>query len=259
MIGTWDIKQQLDAIYTLDSVNPKEVILILGSCRSVPYLNYLSRYNRENGNPFRIHFIDPFNYNWSQSGEKIDLETKLEAMESDVYLKTVLRSTTIFIHEHFESFGMFNTSLKSAKNIYQNGMMPRLNINIPNWNDYMVLWNDAHPGVTNPTEEQLAEFKEKGEAEVERFCRVCDKTSFPEFGEEFRIAWRKRRYFWTSNHVAKDFTFSIFRWMDRKFLDFGNSEKMYAFWGEIFKEDMFSEPSTAVTQYDINTYGLTWK
>lgn len=255
MITTNDIKQKMREVFTLEPLGEaKETILILGSCRCVPYLNYLHRYNRMANRPFRIHFIDPFNYHWNAANELVDMDAAIESMEADPRILEVLRNTTIFIHEHYENYGMFNTDKQRTKTIYWFGMAPRLDINIPNYNDRAILLNDCQ--IANLTPEKLNDWKASGEAEVERFCAVCERTSFPEFGAYFRENWRKKRFFWTINHITNEFTLGIFRMMNDKFLKLPLDNM---FWDAVSNEDMYRSPSTPVTQHDIDAYGLEWR
>lgn len=242
MIGTLDIKRQLGSVFTLESSGvPKEVILIVGACRSVPYLNYLDRYNRSSGLPFRIHFIDPFNYNWdgNEPESKVDMEAAINALETDARMLAVLSSTTIFIHEYYANYGMFNCAWGAAKNIYQFGMSPRLDICIPNFNDVAV----------------LGQPRETGLRELEKFYAICRQTSFPEMEKHFRDNWQSTRFFWTPNHVSKNFTLYLFGLMNSKFLHL----PLHAgFWIVAAEEDLFAEPHMEVTWADRDNFGIQW-
>src|SRR4029077_13131091 len=100
MITTIETKdEQLRNGYFQRGTGPTE-ILILGSCRTLPYLSYLIRWNESGGNnQFTIRRIDPCD--WTVSGVDIN------SLETDERILSVLRSTRIFIHEHLESYGMF--------------------------------------------------------------------------------------------------------------------------------------------------------
>lgn len=217
------------------------------------------------GNPYRIQFIDPWGYHWSEDGKDQDFEAALIRAESDERILTTLRDATIFIHEHYENAGMFNTSSKTEKTIYQFGMKPRLNITIPNFHDHWILGLEqvmfdqelrgrlaVHGRVT---EELFQEMKERGLAEVEKFLRVCALSDFPDMGPYFQEHWTTERLFAKGNHVSKGFTLPIFRWMNEKYLHLPLSND---FWQGASQEDLFGNDCTPMTQFDVDAYGLKW-
>lgn len=253
-------------VYSLYSEGvAKESILIVGSCRAVAYLNYLHRYNEMAGKPFRIQFVEPWNCHWSEDGKEQDFEAALLRAETDERILTALRDATIFIHEHYENAGMFNTSYLSDKSIYQFGLKPRVNVTIPNFHDCWVLGLEqimfnhdlrnrlaVHGRVT---EEIFAEMRDRGLREVAKFFSVCRLSDFPEMVEYFQDHWRKERLFWKGNHVSKWFTLHIFRLMNEKFL---HLELSNDFWYGASQEDLFANDITPMTQFDVDAYGLQW-
>jgi hypothetical protein len=176
----------------------------------------------------------------------------LAGLETDERVLSVLRSADIFIHEHLASYGMLNTSREAEKNVYQFGMAAPIDISIPNWHDHLILENDyVAYGTTTPED-----YVERGEAEVRKFCSLCELTSFPEMGPYFRDNWRSRRFFYRPNHTSAEFTLWIFRQMNDKFLHLPLDD---AFWNGAAQEDLFREPCTEVpTENDRKNYGITW-
>jgi hypothetical protein len=266
MITTNDVKAQMPVFTTGRTGQAQEVILIVGSCRCVPYLNYVARWNTMQGEPYRIHFIEPWDQHWNAAGEPHDFEAALVACEKDERILSALRETTIFIHEHYESAGMFNTLPDAQKNIFQFGLSPRLNITIPNFHDHHILFTEqvqfderkrelvrANGGV--PSRELFEEMKEFGRASCERFYKVCRLSSFPEMESHFGANWRSRRMFWKGNHVSKHFTLRVFADMNERFLHWNLLD---VFWREAFQEDLYANVVTPMTQYDVDAYGLTW-
>lgn len=249
MITTIDIKSKLRDVFEVGSGSTN--ILILGSCRTVAYLNYLDRYNRLNGNPYTVYAIEPNNYHWNEHEQEVNLNEELTKLETNERILSIIQKTDIFIHEHYAHFQMFNTSRESEKNIYQFGMAPKLDISIPNFHDHFVLEGDYGAcGIQTPTD-----YIEKGEAEVEKFCSVCLLSSFPEMADYFRDKWRDIRFFWRPNHVSAVFTMYIFRRMNSKFLNLRLNED---FINAASQEDLFKDPHTEVTDRDREGYGLTW-
>src|SRR6185369_6735017 len=101
MISTIESKQQqlINGFYQTGT-GPQQ-ILILGSCRTLPYLSYLKRWNGTNGDRLTIRRIDPCD--WAVEN------VPLEPLERDDRILKVIRETEIFIHEHLESYGFVNT------------------------------------------------------------------------------------------------------------------------------------------------------
>lgn len=263
MITTLDLKG--GPVYSLYSDGPaKESILIVGSCRSVPYLNYLHRYNEMAGKPFRIQFVEPWNYHWNEAGGEQDFEAALLKAESDERILAALGDATIFIHEHYSGAGMFNTSVDSEKNIYQFGLQPRLNITIPNFHDVWALGreqvmfdHDLHNRLVSQglTDELFHEMRDRGLREVSKFLKVCSLSDFPEMGPYFQEHWKKERMFAKGNHVNRNFTIPLFRWMNEKFLHLYLGDD---FWNPASQEDLFGNDITPMTQFDVDAYGLQW-
>jgi len=249
MIYTFDTKrEQLKNGYFRVGDGPEKV-LVLGSCRTMAFLNYLERANALLGG-LTITYINPFDWNWNAREEEVNLEAVIDALETDPRILQVLSETTIFIHEHFGNYGMFNTSTESPKNIYQFGMNPRLDISIPNFHDLFILWNDFASFGDVPSN-----WIELGQQAVAKFCNLCWLTSFPEFGPYFMEHWTKKRFFWTPNHTSAEFTLYLFRQMNEKFLNLPLDND---FWQQAAGEDMFRDPHTEVHPKDIAAYGLTW-
>lgn len=249
MITTIEIKQHRDDVF--ESGSGKINILIVGSCRCVAYLNYLIRYNQLNSEPFKIYFIEPNNWSWDANDNPVDRDDAIRNLETNERILSVIHSADVFIHEFYESYGMFNTSKNSEKRIYDFGMTPVADILIPNFHDRFILEKD-YESVGQPTPD---DYIQRGEKAVEGFCDVCRMSSFPEFADVFRDTWREVRYFWRPNHISGAFSMYIFRRMNSKFLNLTLSN---AFMEGAKQEDLFRDPHTNVTQRDIDGYGLKW-
>lgn len=271
MIGTPNIKAQLRNVFTVGNTgsNPQEVIYMQGSCRSVAWLNYLNVYNEAAGRPLRIHFMDPHDHHWAEDGRQVDCEAAIRNREKDHRLLEVLKSATIFIHEHYGYYGMFNTNKAAAQNIYQYGMCPRLDICCPNFNDRWVLFRDLFrfdsgikARILRETGEggriqdgTVEEIKGMGLAALDKFYEVCRLGSFPEMEAHFKANWQSQRFFWSGNHTSKVFAQYIFRQMNERFLHLPLDA---AFWASVDGIDPLKEPCTYITEYDVKAYGLTW-
>jgi hypothetical protein len=264
MIGTPETKAaQLTNGYYQSGSGPRK-ILILGCCRTMAYLNYLVRWNNQNGNPFTIYRIDPTDFLWDLQGNQVNLEEVLDRCRTDMRILSVLEQSEVFIHEWYAYYGMFNTNREQEGNIYQYGLNPKQDICIPNFHDRFVLLQDhvtfdqdvrAHIQQNGVTAEILQIVRERGLSTLDRFYDICVKSSFPEFGDLFHNTWRDVRYFWTGNHVSKHFTLKLFEMMNEKFLRL-SMDGYYL--NEISQEDQFEKPNTRVTKYDVEMHGLSW-
>lgn len=281
--STYDIKEQWRKVFCCGNPESKEVILILGSCRAVPYLNYLDHYNQTHGNRFKIFCIDPINMQVDMAGNALDTKALLTALEADKHFLDILKSVTIFIHEGLSSFGILNTvrepcskSMGSSracelgtkacevyhseeKNIYGHGMAPEIDINVPNFHDCIILVNDfaqLYP-TAFATMLQIENYiLYEGNTHIARFCSICEKSSFPEFGPWFRENYLKVRLFHSFNHVSAAFTREIFRLANEKFLHLDLDD---AFWQHPdVTHDMYANVSTKLTDLDRKWRTYEW-
>ena len=257
MITTYDIKQQQFSVYRTGNKDSKEVILIMGSCRSVPYLNYL---NQSVGNTHLIYFIDPFNYNWDVNDKFTDYEKVISELENDENLLSIFKSTKIFIHEFYSNFGMFNCNKDSEKNIYQFGMNAEIDVTIPNFHDVFILASDFYMmdakfkelAKKESLSYQILYLKQKSNSNLEKFHSNCLKSSFPEFSEYFKLNWLKKRFFCSFNHISLEYSIKIFELMNDKFLKFSVNLQ------ELYKIDLFSNTQVDLTDLDLQVHNYEW-
>ncbi len=247
MITTQTVKDKLFSVFEMGPQDASRgfTALLVGSCRCVPYLNYLA------GTALHVYAIEPNNFHWDEEGNPVEILSVLTRLETDPRILQVIADSGIFIHEHYANFGMFNTAKDAAKNIYQFGMDPIMDIAIPNFHDHFILENDyAACGLECPDD-----YIRRGENEIEKFCWVAEASSFPEFAEVFHYGWRRIRYFWRPNHVSAKFTMFIFTQMNKRFLHLPLPDEFYL---DASQYDMYAEPHTEVTQRDREGYGITW-
>ncbi len=261
MINTYDIKKQQleEGAYRVGG--GKETMLIMGSCRAVPYINYLNEWNKIH-NRFTIYFIDPFNWNWDKKDNRVDYSEVLKRLETDKNILDIFSKTKVFIHEYYKNFGMFNTLNDGDINIYEFGMKPETDICIPNFNDHFILLGDIYtfdPYIQNKvnidikltgeiseeTERQIVELSKNN---IEKFYEVCRMSDVPEMEIYFKENFTKVRLFWTHNHIAKAFTLFNFKAINDKFLKLD----MTGVWNKVENmEDMYANNYTFLTEYDI--------
>lgn len=237
-----------------------EVVLILGSCRVVPYFNYLHYLNTDNR--FTICIVDVVKFYYNPDGTAASPPESTKRYEAMPELLEMLAKCKYFLHEFTESFGLFNTSLEAEKNIYQFRMNAEVDVSIPNFNNAFVLFQefvnydtDIRAGAAAHTKEWQAAVRSKGLLCIDNFLNICKLTNLSEFGEEFGKNWRTTRYFWTGNHVSSKFTELAFRLINDKFLHIPTTD---AFWNRVRSEDLYATPCTKVTIFDVENYGLHW-
>lgn len=256
MYNTCSVKDQWQTVFCCGNPDAKEVVLILGSCRVVPYLNYFDQANAVCGNRFKIYAIDPINYVIDAAGNMLDTAGLLKALETDERFLSILRSVTIFVHEWLESFGILNTA---TPGIYDFGMAPRIDVTLANFHDVFLMFKDFaqfDPTLTGElTEEQQLRVFQEGEAHIERFCNICLKSSFPDFGAWFRENWLRVRLFHSFNHVSSAFTLELFRRANEQFLHLPLDD---AYWTRIGSVDLYGNVSTPLCTYDVKWRPYSW-
>lgn len=268
MINTVNTKeQQLRKTY-FSIGSGSEVILIMGSCRTVPYLNYFNLWNTQNGNRFTINFIDPFSWNWDIHDGRVDYMTTLTSLETNPNLLKMLSEVKIFIHEYYSNAGMFNV-FKDSKNIYQYGMNPVIDICVPNFNDLFILFGDIvsfdfdlrkraiqdYNVIHKLSDETCNDIISVSNNNLSKFYDVCDKSDIPHMRHYFIDNYHTKRLFWNYNHVTKNFTLPVFSHLAYK-LDLNLSP---SFMQEISKDDMFANNYTYLTEHDVKYLGLKWE
>lgn len=270
MINTLLIKQQqLRQGYFAIGSGPTKM-LIMGSCRVAPIVDYFNAYNEKNGNPYTIYSLDAFNFNWNVNDDRVDYAAALLEQEKNTKLLDVIGSIDIFIHEYYSHGGMFNTFKHEGKSIYDFGMKSKIDICLPNYNDIFILYGDIVTfdvemrkkaiqdyNVTGKLSEQTQkEIFEVSQRNLQKFYDVCSKSDIPEMKRYFELRMKFMRFFHTYNHVSKHFTLAIFRYINEKYLHLEMSDD---FWMEISKEDMFANSFTPITEYDVKWYGYDWR
>lgn len=255
MFNTVSVKADYRQVFCCGNKNSAEVVLILGSCRVVPYVNML---NAVAGNRFQIRCIDPINYSWDEHGNEQDSVAALKALETDEHFLSLLESVTIFIHEGLSNYGILNTTEQDG-NIYSFGMSPHIDINIGNFHDIFLMFKDFaqfDPSLRGElTEEQQLRVFQEGEAHIERFCNVCLKSSFPDFGTWFRENYLRTRLFHSFNHVSSAFTLEIFRRANEQFLKVEISPEM---WRHLGLHDIYANVQTSLCKYDVKWRPYSW-
>lgn len=245
----------------------REVVVILGSCRVLQYLNYFQYLNTENR--FTLVLIEVVNFSFDEQDNQVDGREFTKRFENNAALLGMLARCGVFIHEHTVSYGLFNTDRAQEKNIYQFGMAPEIDISIPNFNDIWMLFQEQVnfdvrirelarcdvDGIGRLRDDLIETVRDTGIKRLTHFLDICRLTSLPEMADIVDLTWRDTRYWWTGNHVANIFTATVFRLMNKKFLHLDVSAEVQA---QIDALDMYSTPCSPITRYDREAFGITW-
>lgn len=266
MINTIHTKKGLfEGVFHVGSDSPEQTVLMLGSCRGVPHLNFLKALNEANGTPWRIYYIDPFDLNWDMAGNRVDFEAAMARAAADERILAVIRSATIFVHEHYRNFGMFNTDRSAPGNIYDHGMSAEVDVSLPNFHDRFILFQnilDFTPALKQEARESgmgsvSERLREMGLEAMAAFTEMCERTSFPEFAQYFEDTRLVKRLFWNHNHVSHGFTIPLFRMLNERFLHLPADPSFYeSLWNT---KDLYSNANVCpLTQWDVDAHGWAW-
>ncbi len=193
-ITTVSIKQQQLAKGFFTTGSGPEVILVMGSCRVVAYVQYLHDWNEANNNRFTIHSLDAFNWNWNEKDERVDYMEALKKQESNLELLAMLKSVNWFVHEYYKNAGMFNCDKNANDGIYSFGLAPQLDICIPSFNDIFVMFSDIVTFAIGPrkmaiqdwnvlgklSDQTISELATISQNNLQRFYDVCQLSDVPE-------------------------------------------------------------------------------
>lgn len=267
MINTVSIKQQqLTSGYFTIGSGP-EVILVMGSCRVAPYVEYLHQWNLANGNRFTINSIDPFNWNWNINDDRVEYIGALKELETNHELLEMLKSVDVFLHEWYQNAGMFNCDKNATDGIYSFGIKAKIDVCIPSFNDLFILFGDIitfdsemrrmamqdYNVLGKLSEQTEAAIMEVSQNNLRKFGKVCYLSDVPEMANYFLANWLNKRFFHSYNHVSKDFTLAVFKFINDKFLHLDLSKG--------FDEnhvDIFANNQTKLTEYDLKYYNFKW-
>lgn len=214
-----------------------DVLLILGSCRVNPYLNYLTDLHTD----YKIYCIHPYAYNQEQ----------LEGLEHNDQLHQIFSDTKVFIKEYHANYGIFNTLDKHEKNIYQFGMSPDLDLTIPAWNDHFVYVNDIKEWCKELDPDKIHQI---AKANYNKFYTNCAKTDFPEVIEWFFDNFTKKRLSWNFNHITKDYSVKVFELLNSKFLKLPITNDFL----DNLNVDHLQDAKTELTNLDRDFFGYLW-
>lgn len=267
MINTINTKEQQlrNGYFKIGGGNT--VILIVGSCRCVQYINYFMALNTIN--QYTILFIDPYNFCYDLQDNRVDFETAILALEKDERILSMLPTVDLYIHEYYQHFGMFNSSKEAEKNIYQFGLAPLKDICLPNFNNFFILFSDIVTFNPEIRKQCIADFNVLGKLSyqtelelfkisnenIEKFYEVCRKSDIPEMEQYFKENYKSRRLWVSYNHVGNPFSNFV---MDKII----SQLKIYIPHETVYQmanlPDLFDNNYSPLTEYDVKWHEYKW-
>jgi hypothetical protein len=257
-LTTNDAKAAQDSLLFVGKPDATLRVMAVGSCRALPYLNYMAAYNRFTGkNVFYAGYVNPADLRTTVQHKPQDHLQAAERLVKTPSVARFLSGVEVLLCEHVESYGALNTNARDV------GIRAHLHSHtkvfiVPNWNAMGVLRDDIYAlvghehgpgGVTSESQVLRAAHA------LEKFYRHCALSSFPEMALAFDEVWKTERWFWTHNHVARPFTEFIFsQWLLKMGLDPMPADCLS--WTRGF--DLFASSCTTACQQDVDVLGLRW-
>lgn len=193
--------------YSFGSENAPETVVLVGSCRVVPFLNFLRVCNMLSDRRFRVLCFDPVEM-WKGPGHDV------AGCVNDNLSRFRFGKVDYLVCEHLQHCGVLNTVRTSEENVFDSlGCVPVREIRLPNWNDIHIF-----------DEETCIYYKEYAESSREnrvstlrfattlhkaKFLGRCALSSFPQLADWVDDNWLAIRLGWTSNHPSHALTWRM--------------------------------------------------
>lgn len=191
------------------------VIVVIGSCRIVPILNYFRAYNHLNGNPFELLCFNPVEM-WEGPG------TDVGVCATKVLSGYRFGKVDVLVCESLKYCGALNTVVEDGtENVFTTlGMEPQAICRIPNWH-YMHIYDveNAHYDqayAAMGTEDRVAALRDRHDLHKGKFLNRCRLSSFPELEQWTLDIWRTTRLGWTSEHASRALLWKCFELVTQK-------------------------------------------
>lgn len=180
--------------------NPQapQTVVLVGSCRIVPFLNFFRAYNDLNRHPLELLCFNPVEM-WGGPGH--DVAESVNRVLAGYRFGKV----DYLISEHLQHCGVLNTVAAAEQNLFKDmGCEPVVHIRLPNWNamhnyDAETAMFDADYAAL-PHDERVAVLRDRTAVNKARFLRHCRNSSFPELEPWIEDLWQTTRLGWTNNH-----------------------------------------------------------
>lgn len=190
-------------------------IVLIGSCRIVPFLNYLRVYNSLNGDPFELGCFNPVEM-WTGPGNEVSDGV------NNILKDYRLGETDFLVCEHVQYCGVLNTVRSSEQNIFDSlGCNPAVEIRLPNFNDMHIFDLETamhdrvgYANLSHP--EKVAFIKGETAKHKARFLSHCRGSSLPELEAWVESNWLTTRLGWSSSHPSRALLWRMFEGVAEK-------------------------------------------
>lgn len=194
--------------FSFGNPNAETVICLAGSCRMLPYLNFLRTFNHFSGNQFELLCFNPIEM-WTPGEEVIDcINNRL----ADYRFNRV----DWLLCEYMVGCGVLNTIPNAKENIFDNmGCHPENEpLRLPNWNGMfiydadMVSINQEYAAL--PHDERVPKMRGHMEKNKDRFLGYCRSGNLLGLDRWVEDNWLTTRIGLTNNHVSLEFSLKVF-------------------------------------------------
>ncbi len=198
-----------DRKFSFGNPRAEQTICLIGSCRIVPFLNYLRVYNAMHGDPFELLCFNPVEM-WLGPGHHVADDV------NNILHDYRFGRTDILVCEHIERCGVLNTVRSSEQNIFASlGCQPSVEIRLPNWNDIHIFdvetaTHDKKWYAQLGHDERVAYLRQQTAIHKERFLSHCRGSSFPELESWVSERWLTVRMGCTSSHPSHPLLWRMF-------------------------------------------------
>lgn len=185
-------------------------IVLIGSCRIVPFLNALRVYNLLHGNPFELLCFNPVEM-WVGPGHHVHDGV------NNILSGYQIGKADFLVCEHLQYCGVLNTVRSSEQNIFDSlGCVPDVEIRLPNWNDMHIFdvetaMHDKVGYANLPFPDRVTFIREQTAIHKARFLSHCRGSSIPELESWTEENWLTTRMGWTSSHPSQPLIWKMFR------------------------------------------------
>ena len=257
-IGTPDLRAAYDRgefVFSEPVPADAKTVVLIGSCRIVPFLNYLRVHNAvvSSSEALRLICLDPVEM-WKGVGHEVS-DGVNERMANFRFGKV-----DFLICEHVQYCGVMNTVRSSKQNIYNDlNCVPDMELRLPNWNDMHIFDAETamHDRVGYPSlgrAERVSFIREQTIIHKARFLSHCRGSTFPELEAWTEERWQTMRLGWTSSHPSQPLIWRMFESVAGKMglnlpPEFVNHP--------ICKSDLYA--STGISLTDIDYEANDWK
>ena len=220
----------------------KVKIVLVGSCRILPFLNYLRLFET----PMNLICLNPVEM-WGGPGSEV----------KDGVNKTMagfrLGVVDFLICEHLQDCGVINTVRSSPENLFKSlGCYPMTEIRLPNWNDMHIF--DAETAIHDPNghgnrthEERVNFIRTQTAIHKARWLSHCQKSSFPELVDWTKHFWLHERLGWSSNHPKITLLRKLFELITAR-MEFDIPDQVES--DPIYRSDLYASTGYKLTSVD---------